>query len=464
MLRTFLPTAEDTRALFKLAVPIVAVQVGLMFMGVVDTIVVGRVSARDLAAAALGNLYFFGIAALGIGCLMSVDPIVSQAVGARDDRGIARGVQRGVVLAILISVPAALLCVPAEAILHALRQPADVVPLAAQFVWISIPGVLPFLMVVVLRQSLQAMRQVGAILVTIVAANLLNAALNWVFVFGNLGAPAMGAAGSSLATTIGRWFMLIMLLSLTWGRLRHVLLPVDREALRAAPLWRTLEIGAPIGVQVALEFGAFAVIALLAGWFGTESVAGHQVAINLASLTFMVPLGVSGAASVMVGNAVGEGDALRARRLASASLVIGTLFMGACAIMMLAIPELLARLYTSVPGVVAVAAALIPIAGVFQVFDGLQVVASGILRGIGDTRAPMVVNMVGFWLMGMPVSLWLGFRQDGGVVGLWWGFVAGLAGVAAFLLWRVRGRLTGALERVRIDDEPALEVETVTSP
>jgi len=258
--------------------------------------------------------------------------------------------------------------------------------------------------------------------------------------------------------------MLILLLSLTWGRLRHVLLPIDRESARPGPMWRTIKIGTPIGIQVALEFGAFAVIALLAGWFGTESVAGHQVAINLSSLTFMVPLGVSGAASVMVGHAVGEGDALRARRIAAAALVVGTTFMGACAAMMLTIPDLLAGLYTSVPGVVAIAAALIPIAGLFQVFDGLQVVASGILRGIGDTRAPMVVNVLGFWLMGMPVSLWLGFRQGGDVVGLWWGFVAGLAGVAAFLLWRVRARLVGSLVRVRIDEEHALEVETATRP
>ncbi len=360
----------------------------------------------------------------------------------------------------LLSLPAALLCLPADVILGALRQPADVVPLAARFVWISIPGMLPFFVVVVLRQSLQAMRQVGAIVITIVAANLLNLGLNWTFVFGHLGSPAMGSAGSALATVIGRWFMLVLLVSLTWRRLREILLPVDRDTLRAGPMWRTLRIGAPIGIQFTLEFGAFAVIALLAGWFGTESVAGHQVAINLASLTFMVPLGVSSAASVMVGHAVGEGDALQARRVATAALIVGAVFMGACAGMMLAIPELLARLYTSVPGVVAVAAALIPIAGVFQVFDGLQVVATGILRGIGDTRAPMVVNILGFWLMGMPVSLWLGFREGGGVVGLWWGFVAGLAGVAAFLLWRVRARLIGPLERVRVDDEHALEVET----
>jgi len=451
-----LPSLQDFRALLKLALPIVVVQVGLMMMGVVDTIVVGHVSATELAAAALGNLYYFGLTMFGMGTLMAIDPIVSQAFGARDEAAIARGLQRGIVLALIISVPMTLLCLPAEPILRLLRQPSEVVPRAAGFVLMSAPGVPAFFVWMVLRLGLQSMKRMRPVLVTMVAANLINGFLNWVFVFGNLGAPAMGAAGSALGSTIGRYCMLAMLFGLSWGDLRPYFRPWRPDSFQLAPLLRTLAIGMPIGVQISLEFGAFAAIALLAGWFGAEAMAGHQIAINFASLTFMVPMGVSSAAAVLVGHAVGANDPHHARRVASTALACGFAFMFLTAISMLAVPRFIAGVYTSAPGVAAVAATLIPIAGVFQVFDGLQVVAIGILRGVGDTRAPMIINVLAFWLIGMPVSLWLGFRMHGGVIGLWWGFVAGLAAVAALLLLRVRNRMRGTFERVKVDHAPVV--------
>jgi MATE family multidrug resistance protein len=197
-----------------------------------------------------------------------------------------------------------------------------------------------------------------------------------------------------------------------------------------------------------VEFGAFAAIGLLMGWLGTVALAGHQIALNLASLTFMVPLGVAQATAVLVGRAVGRGDPSAARRSAGAGLSAGATFMSATAVVFLTTPGLLARLYTDEPEVLAVAAALIPLAGVFQIFDGLQVVGSAVLRGVGDTRAPMVVNVLGFWLVGMPISILLGFTLGGGPVGLWWGLVGGLAAVAVFLLARVRQRFGRELRRL----------------
>ena len=443
--------ASDLRALLRLAVPIVAVQVGLMSMGVVDAIFLGHVSATDLAAAALGTLYFFGVGMFGIGLLMALDPVISQAVGARDQPAIARGLQRGVVLATLISLPAAGLCLIAEPVLRMLGQPETVVPRAAAFVRVAAPGMLPFLLFGVMRFSLQAMKRTREVLITIVLANGLNAFLNWVFVFGNLGAPVMGAAGSALSTVFGRWFMMTLLLTLSWAELRRHLLPWDPESLRPAPLARMIAIGAPIGGQIALEIGSFATIALLAGRFGAEAMAGHQIAINLASFMYMVPLGVGNAAAVLVGHAIGEGDVRHVRRLARVALTCGGGFMACSAALMLLAPALFARVYTNVPGVIAVALTLIPIAGVFQVFDGLQVVASGILRGAGDTKSPLVISVLGFWCVGVPVSLWAAYRAELGVVGLWWGFVAGLVAVAAFLLWRVRAKLGGPLARLHVD-------------
>jgi MATE family multidrug resistance protein len=446
-------TRRQTLAdLLRLAVPVTTVQVGLMTMGVVDTVMVGRVSATALAAVALGNLYFICIAVFGIGVLMALDPVIAQGVGARDSAAVARGLQRGALVAGVMSVVTAALLLPAAPLLTLLRQPADVVPVAAQYARVLIPGVVPFFLFVVFRQTLQATGLVRPIVVTIVAANLANALLNWVLIFGHLGFPALGAVGSAWATTTSRWLMALGLMASAWRALRPLVAPFHREALALPPLLRLLKIGVPIGLQHELEFGAFGLIAVLMGTLGTIPMAAHQVAINLASLTFMVPVGIGSAAAVLVGRAVGRGDHDDARRAAVTALATGVAFMSTSAVVMLALPGLLAGLYTDDVAVLTLAASLIPIAGVFQVFDGTQVVAMGTLRGIGDTRGPMLMSLLGFWCVGVPVSVFFGFHVGAGPTGLWWGFVAGLAAVAFLLLIRMRQRFRGEIARVTLDD------------
>jgi len=439
----------------RLALPIVAVQLGQMLMGVVDTIMVGHVSPEAIAAVALGNLYFFGAAIFGMGALMALDPVVAQAVGAGDTIGVARGVQRGLILALGLSVVATALLLPARPVLGLLRQPAGVADVAATYARVEIVGILPFYLFGALRQSLQAIKRVAPIVGAIVAGNLTNVGLNYLWIYGNLGFPAGGAIGSAWATSVSRWVMLALLLAVAWRSLRPQLIPLRREALAWEPLRRMVVLGAPIGIQYELEYGVFAVVGIMMGWMGMEQLAGHQVALNLASLAFMVPLGVSAAAAVLVGHAVGRGDIAEARRAAAAGLVAGVGFMSASALVMLLLPMSLARIYTTDAGVAALAASLIPIAGVFQVFDGIQVVSIGILRGVADTRAPMVVNVLGFWLVGLPVSAALGFGAGGGPRGLWWGLTVGLMLVALILVWRVRRRLSGAVARIVIDRDVA---------
>ena len=448
-----LPPRRELRSLIRLALPIVAVQVGLMFMGVVDTLMVGRVSAAALAAVALGNLYFFFIAIFGMGVLFGLDPVVSQAVGARDDEAIARAMQRGFVMAVSLTVVSLIPLLAVEPIIRLLRQPPDVVPLAAGYVKAATPGIIAFFGFVVLRQTLQAMDRVRPIVIAIVVANLVNAALNWLLVFGHWGFPAMGPIGTGWASTISRWTMLGFLAALTFARLRPYLRPAGRVVLQPRPLWRMLRLGAPIGAQFQLEMGAFAVVALMMGWLGTAQMAGHQIAINLASLTFMVPVGIGQAAAVRVGQAVGRDDPRAARAAVKSALLAGAGFMSITAVLFLTIPGPLTALYTEEPEVVVVALALIPIAGVFQVADGLQVVSAGVLRGVGDTTAPFVANLLAFWIVGLPLGVYLGFRTTAGPAGLWWGLVVGLALVALFLVLRVRVRLRRELGRIIIDDD-----------
>lgn len=423
-----------------------------MTMGVVDAIMAGRYSPQALAATAIGNFYFFVVAVFGLGVLLVLDPLIAQAVGAKDETAIGLSVQRGLLLSLVLSLLTGMLLIPAEAVLRGLRQPEELVPLASMYVLICLPGLLPFNAFLVFRQLLQALGQVRAIVTTIVLCNLANAALNWVLIFGNLGAPRLGVAGAALASTISRTLLLVVLVALSWRTLWTYLHPVRRAVFERAPLMRMLRLGLPIGAAQELEVAYFGGLIILMGLLGTISVAAHQVAINLASLAFMVPVGVASATAVFVGRAVGARDEPAVRRYAIAGLVCGVGFMCLSALLFLLFPVALAEMYSRDVEVVALAAGLIPIAGLFQVFDGTQVVSAGILRGIGDTRFPLIASAVGFWLVGLPLSLALGFRGRLGAEGLWWGSLFALMLVATLLLFRVRLRLRRSMERVVIDE------------
>jgi MATE family multidrug resistance protein len=340
----------------------------------------------------------------------------------------------------------------AEPALTLLQQPSEVVPLAAGYVFRVLPSIWPFFAFVVLRQTLQAHHLTWPVVLTLIAANLINAGLNYLWIYGNLGFPELGVLGSAWATTVSRWIMAGLMLALGWRYLGRYLTGLGRAVFAPEPLLRMLKVGAPIGIQMLLEFGAFATIALLMGWLGVVQVAAHQVAINLASQTFMVAVGISSAAAVVVGHAVGRGDQEGVLRSSIAALALGAGFMTVTALTFVSIPAGLARIYTDEAEVLALAVLLIPIAGVFQVFDGLQAVALGVLRGLGDTRVPMLVSIVGFWCFGMPVSLWLAFGLDHGATGLWWGLVVGLALVATVLVIRIKVREGRKIQRLTIDE------------
>jgi multidrug resistance protein, MATE family len=445
------PTRADFRELLGLAAPIVAVWLGIMFMGVVDSIMAGRYSAVALASVAIGNFYFFSVFVLAGGILFALDPIIAQAVGAGDRETITLGLERGVILSVLLAVAAIPLMLLGGPLFRLLRQPAEVIPGATLYVTVVGMSMLPLLVFTAIRQTLQAMEVVAPIVIATVIANVVNAILNWTLIFGNLGFPAMGIRGAAIATTASRVVLAVALLLLAWSRLRPYMRTWTGATLEWRPLAKMMRIGIPIGIQQELEVLAFSFMLLMVGWLGTTAVAGHQVAINLASMTFMVPLGIGAATAVVVGQRVGAHDEPAARRAAGAGLVCGAGFMAVAAVFMLTLPGLFARLYTGDPDVLALAVALIPIAGVFQVFDGVQVTALGALRGIADTRTPMLIALLGYWMLGMPFGAWLAFSVGMGARGVWWGAVVGLASVALMLLWRVRSRFSHELKRVTME-------------
>jgi MATE family multidrug resistance protein len=353
-------------------------------------------------------------------------------------------------------VPAALLLLPAPQWLCWLGQKPELIPAAASYARINTLGFLPFLWFALLRSLLSSHSRLGPQVLAIVLGNACNALLDYALVFGHFGLPAMGVAGAAWATVGCRWFMFVALLLLSWRQLAPHLRSWRDAALRHAvlargPLLRLLRLGAPIGAQFALEMGVFASTALLIGWFdaaaGSETggprLGGHQVAIQLASLSFMVPLGLGMAASVRVGWAIGRGDQGAARHAAAAALLVGVAVMSGFMLLFLCWPRQLAALLTAEVAILGWAATLIPIAGVFQIGDGLQVVGIGCLRGLGDVRSPLVVNVLGFWLFGLPLGCWLAFDWGRGLgpAGLWWGLVGGLFAVAGCLSWMLRHRL-----------------------
>jgi MATE family multidrug resistance protein len=448
-------TAPSLRAEFKttwrLAAPVIVIQLGMMAMGTVDVAMVGHVSKDALAAVALGHLYTWAVLSFGFGIVLAVDPIVSQAVGANDATAARLGVQRGAILAVLLTLPLSLCMLPAEWVLAALGQQPTVVPAAGAYIRTSIPGVFPFLGFMLLRLTLQAQSRTIATVVTIAIANVVNALLNWALIFGNLGFEPMGVVGAAWATSISRWAMLLILLVVGRRELMPLLWPLHRRVFDVDALWRMLRLGLPIALQFELEMGAFALTALLMGRFGEVELGGHQIALSLASLPFMVPLGISQAGSVRVGYAVGGSDVAAARRAATVALFSGVGVMTIFAVVFVVLPSTLASLYTTDLAVLAMAATLVPLAGIFQVFDGIQVVAIGILRGLGDTKTPFVVNLIGFWAIGVPAGALLTYSLGFGPIGLWWGLVIGLAAVATFLAMRIPGALRRGVARLALD-------------
>ncbi len=441
------PLRDELSAVVRLAAPVALTHLGMMLMGTVDVMMLGRVSERALAAGALGNSVAVALTMLPMGIVLALDPLVAQAFGASDEPALRRGFQQGLVLAALLSIPLSAAMWPLDGPLRFLGQQEEIVGLSASYLRALIPGNLAFLLFVAVRHTLQAMSIVRPTLVAIVAANLVNVVANYALIFGHFGFPALGVVGSAWATSLARWTLLLILTLAALRVLRPRLRPWA-PLVEPRFLARMLRIGFPIGLQISLEIWFFVTVALLMGNLGARELAAHQVALSLAALSFMVPLGIGGAAATRVGNALGRRSLEGARRSAAVCLGLGGLVMSVSAILFWLFPGLLARLFTDEAGVIALAVTLIPIAALFQVFDGLQVVAFGGLRGSADTRFPAAIAVVGFWLFGLPLGWMLAFRAGLGPRGLWWGFTLGLGAVALLLMWRMKVRFSRPITTV----------------
>ncbi len=369
---------------------------------------------------------------LAIGTLRGLDPLLAQAWGAGDRARLAAGIGGAVRLAVAMSVPIIGWHALAGPGLRLLGQPTEILPDAAAYCGMVALGVLPQLVFAAIGQGLQGMGRMRSPMIAVIVANLANVLLDGTLMLGWFGVPSLGATGCGIATTGSRFVMLGVLLLAS----ARALAPLRALDVPATAWWALLRLGWPVGVQTSLEVWAFHIIGIFAGWLGPAPLAAHAVALSITSVTFMIPLGLGAAAATRVGNLIGAGYTWG--RSGAVAVLSGAAVMTWSGLMLLAAPSQLAGLYTDDAAVIALAIAVLPIAAGFQVFDGIQVVAFGVLRGVGDVRLPSLANVVAYYLLGLPLAYVLGVRGGFGLPGLWLGLAVSLLVVATLLLTRLR--------------------------
>ena len=436
----------EIRELLRLAMPLAAAQAGTQMMSLVDVAVLGRLGAGELAGSGLAVAVFFAVSVFGLGMMLGIDPLVSQAVGAGDHVRARRALWQGLWLSCIVTVLLTVVLLLGALALPLIGAAPEIIGHARAFLLVRTASLVPFLMFLAIRAYLQAHHVTKPMVVAMIVANIFNFALDLVFVFGIHGwIPAMGVAGAALSTLICTFLELGIVVAAA----RKLKPPEDVEHRpdRSAIL-QAARVGMPIALHMGAEVGVFALVAVLAGRLGTLHLAAHQLVINIASFSFTVAVGVAAAGSVRVGNAIGARNAEGTRIAGNAAFVGGILVMGVSATIFALAPGALARLFTDQPAVIAASIPLMMVAAVFQLSDGVQAVGAGVLRGAGDTRYTFWANLFGHWAIGLPLALWLGFRRGLGIVGLWWGLCVGLTIVAVLLFLRFERRSRALIEPI----------------
>jgi multidrug resistance protein, MATE family len=439
----------------RLSGPVALSQLGMMTMGAVEMLVVGHLGALELAACALGNVWEWTWLCLGLGLVMGIDPLISQAHGRGDGPGTALALQRGIVLGLLASVPICIGLVLTERGLTLLGQDPGVAALAGRYNLYKLPTAPCFLVYAALRQYLQGRTLVLPVTLVMWTGNVAHALLCWLLVFGAFGAPALGIVGAAVAESL-TFFLLVLGLSLA-----IVVFRLHRGAWRS---WRrdsfawyglvqTARLGIPIGMQIAFEAWAFSMATFMAGWLGRDAVGSHQIVQNLAALAFMIPLGISQGAATRVGNLVGAGDAQGLKIAIGAALILGAAVMVPSALAFTLFSHGLPLLYSADPNVVSTASQILPIAAAFQLCDGAQVVAGGVLRGMGRPDAGAALSLVGYYLVALPLAYLTGVVWGYGLVGIWGSLAVGLTIVTLSLLYMVRRVSLQPANALRLDVE-----------
>jgi MATE family multidrug resistance protein len=439
----------EFRPTLRLAIPLVLAELGWMSMAIVDTMMVGRLqnSAVAISAVSLGGILVHTLAFFGGGLLTGLDTLVSQAFGAgqREDchRSLVHGIYLSFALAPLLMTPVWFF----DSLLRQAHIAPDIIALAVPYSKAMAWGTLPLLLYFAMRRCMQGMNLVRPIAFALVTANLINAVGNWLLIYGKLGAPAMGAVGSGWSTAWARIYLAAVLVGyLLWYDRKHrtelLRTPIQPDLMR---IRRLIALGLPAAMQITLEIGVFALVTALIGRLGAISLASHQIALNTVSLTYMVPLGISSAAAVRVGQAIGRRNPQGAADAGGSAIFFGAAFMTLAGIALLLFPRWIARIFTPDAAIIRSTVLLLAAGAAFQLFDGIQTVATGALRGTGDTRTPMFCHFTAYWIIGLPLGYWLCFSRGWGAFGLWAGLSLALILIGIVLLFAWRRTIHGLI-------------------
>ena len=435
------PISTEIRATLGVAAPLAAANLAQMAMSITNTIMVGHLGAAPLAAAGLGGVLYFMLLMLCQGVLTSVAPLAAHAIGADDHPTAGRVAGAGLVVAAALALPVIVILTVLPSLLVLLGYEPGLAAGIGDYLHMIRWGAPAFLGFAVLRFLLVASFRTRIVMLVPLIAIPINAALNWVLIFGHFGMPALGSAGSGCATAIVQWLMLVCFAGYMLAMPARMPVRLALRVLSEIP--RILRLGLPIGALLGLEVGLFAITGVVMGLLGADALGAHQLVLNVASLTFMVPLGIGQAATVRVAYQLGLGIPAAARRAAYIAIALGAGFMCLTAVILLSLPRTLASAYVAIDdpangALLAIAVQLFVIAAVFQIFDGVQVIAVGALRGYRDTAVPMLIAAIGYWAIGFVGSWLLAFPLGLGPIGLWLGLALGLFVVATALMVRLR--------------------------
>jgi MATE family multidrug resistance protein len=443
------------RATIVLAVPLIGTQLAQVALNVTDTVMVGWLGAVELAAAVLGTQIFFIVYIFGSGFAIAVMPVAAAAEGRGDARQVRRSVRMSLWVVGLYSLIAMPLLWHTETILLWLDQDPRVAALAGAYVRVAQWSMLPALILAALRSYLAVVNRAYVALVVIVFGGLANAGLNYALIFGHFGMPALGIVGSAWATLVTQ--IIMALLVIAYAAVAPSLRRHDLFARFWRPDWPDfrgiLWLGWPISATIIAEVGLFSAASIMMGWLGAVTLAAHGIALQITSVAFMLPLGLASAATVRVGLHHGRGDRAGVGRAGLTTMMIAAVIAVCSAILFWTMPDRLIGLYLdrhndNAASVLAAARPFLFVAACFQIVDSLQAIGSGMLRGLKDTRVPMIIALVSYWVIGMPAAYLLGFPAGFGGVGIWWGLAFGLA-TAAILMNRrfIRRERLGLLEQ-----------------
>lgn len=431
-------TKDHIKRTIILAYPVVIGQLGFILMGVVDSLMVGRLGAAPLAAASLANSLVLLIYIIGIGVSFAVSPLVAISQGAGKNEECGKLFRQSLIVNMLLSIVLFTIILIAISMIGFLNQPDDVVELAPSYAALIAISIVPMSFFQTFKQYIEGLAVMKPSMIVVLLANIVNVFFNWVLIFGNLGFPALGLDGAGYATIFSRLFMA--------GALMFYVLRSERFKVYGAYfnfkefdlniIKRILRLGLPSGFQYFFEVGAFSFAVIMVGWLGTDQLAAHQIVISLASISFMASLGISTSGSIRVGNAVGRSDVNDTRRAGFSAVLLAASFMAFCGIIFVTFNQFLPTLYISDVNVISVASTLLIVAALFQISDGIQAVGIGILRGLTDVKIPTAITFFAYWILGLPIGYVLGFNYDLQVVGVWIGLLIGLTASAILLMIR----------------------------